>query len=94
MVADARAPAVLAGAPQRVMVADARASAVLAPAPLANMVADARAPAVPAPAPQTVMLVMMMFIGVFYSSSKKCQFRVSLGGGRRWRRPRSPCTGS
>ena len=48
MLADARAPAVLAPAPLAVMLADARASAVLAgaPGPAAVMLADACAPAV------------------------------------------------
>ena len=56
MLADARAPAVLAPFPLAVMLADARAPAVLAGAPLAVMVADARAPAVLAAAPAAVML--------------------------------------
>jgi hypothetical protein len=55
-LADARAPAVLAGAPAAVMLADARAFAVLAPLPLPVMLAYARAPAVLAAAPLAVML--------------------------------------
>ena len=43
MLADARAPAVLAGAPLAIMLADAGAPAVLADAPLTIMLADARA---------------------------------------------------
>jgi hypothetical protein len=46
MLADAGAPAVLAGVPHAVMLADAGAPAVLASAPLAVMLADASAPAV------------------------------------------------
>jgi hypothetical protein len=56
MLANAGAPAVLAGAPDAVMLADAGAPAVLAGAPLAVMLADAGAPAVLAPAPLSVML--------------------------------------
>ena len=46
MLADAAAPAVLAGAPRAVMLADAGAPAVRAPAPVAVMLADAGASAV------------------------------------------------
>ena len=44
MLADAGAPAVLAGVPHAVMLADAGAPAVLASAPLAVMLADAGFP--------------------------------------------------
>ena len=44
MLADARAPAVLAPAPLAIMLADVRAPAVLAPAAAAVMLTDARAP--------------------------------------------------
>ena len=56
MLADAGAPAVLAGAPLAVMLADAGAPAVLAGAPPAVMLADAGAPAVLALAPAAFML--------------------------------------
>ena len=59
LLADAGAPAVLAGAPDAAMLADARAPAVLAViawAPLAVMLAGAGAPAVPASAFAAVML--------------------------------------
>ena len=60
MLADARAPAVLAPAPLAVMLADARAPAVLAPAPLAVMLADARAPAVLALALAAVVFALLL----------------------------------
>ena len=56
MLADARAPAVLASVPLAVMMADAHPLAVLAGAPLAVMLADACAPAVLAGAPAAVLL--------------------------------------
>ena len=53
--ADARAPAVLAGAADAVMPADARAPAVLALLPPALVLADTRPPALPAVAPDALV---------------------------------------
>jgi len=77
-LADARAPAVLAGAPAAVMLADARAFAVLAPLPLPVMLAYARAPAVLAAAPLAVMLADARAFAVLAAGICSC--------------PRSPCS--
>ena len=71
MLADARAPAVPAGAPLAVMLADARAPAVLAGAPDAVMLADVRAPAVLALAPLAAVLALVDPPG----PQARCQWR-------------------
>ena len=59
MLADARAPALFASAPDALVLADARPTALLAMSPFALVRADARAPAVLALAPFALVLQML-----------------------------------